>query len=115
MPVESDADRAAFVDTGEFGASAVWTTASGAKPAIACIYDADYLLMAPALLDGGAEASLPQFVCRTKDVPDDAAHDDTVAVSRLDDAGDAVALGTFKVVEMKPDGTGMTTVRLQES
>lgn len=113
MPVETAADRAAFVSPDEFGATAAWH-AGGSFTSFAVIFDAAYDLLSNEFLEEGAEGAVPQILCRSADIPADGAHDDMVVVSRLDDAGASVAIGTFKVVEFRPDGTGMTSVRLME-
>lgn len=104
MPVETDADRALFVDTDAFGATAVWTSAGGSV-SLAAIFDADYQLLSTPFLDGGAEGSSPQIQCRSGDLPADHAQGDHVAIGGV----------TYRAVEIKPDGTGMTIVRLQET
>lgn len=108
MPVETDADRLAFLDDDEYGVVARWTSAGGSVD-LPAIFDADYQLLTVPLLDGGAEGSGPQILLRSSDVPADAAHEDAITLH----PGTAKA-ATYRVVEIKPDGTGMTTVRLQE-
>lgn len=108
MPVETDADRLAFLDDDEFGVVARWTSAGGSVD-LPAIFDAEYQLLTVPLIDGGAEGTGPQILCRDADVPADAAHDDAVTLRP-----DTAKAKAYSVVEFKPDGTGMTTVRLQE-
>ncbi len=103
MPVETDADRAVFVDDGDFAVAVAWAHAGGTATFTA-IFDADYQLIASPFLDGGAEGAGPQITARSSDIPAQAAHGDAVTI-------DARA---YRAVEFKPDGTGMTVVRLQE-
>lgn len=103
MAVETDADRAIFTDARDFGSTVTWTSAGGSAD-VPAIFDAEYMLLASELVDGGIEGSGPTLTMRLADVPSDAAHGDMVTVGGAD----------FKVVEFKPDGTGMTAVRLQE-
>lgn len=106
MAVETDADRAIFVNADDFGAGVTWTRAGpgGAVATFDAIFDAEYELITGPYLEEGAEGSTPRIVARLSDLPAGATQ------------GDGVAVGTqsFKVVEMKPDGRGMTEVRLQE-
>lgn len=103
MPVETDADRALFLDNDEFGLAVTWTSAAGSV-SFSAIFDAEYQLLDVPTLDAGAEGAGPQIHCRTSDLPADAAQGDGVTV-------DGTA---YQAVELKPDGTGMTIVRLQE-
>lgn len=109
MAIETDADRAAFLDPEEFGAVAIWTSASGAKPAINVIYDDTFVALGGADLELTAEGSRLQLMVRSRDVPGDAAHDDVITVTN-----DVLGTKNFTVLEFQPDGTGFTVVRLQE-
>lgn len=104
MPVESAADRAAFVSADDFGVAATWVSAGGSAT-VNGIFDAEYQLLTTALLDEGQEGATPVLHCRTADIPADAAHGDTVTIDSTD----------YTAVEFKPDGTGMSLVRLQEA
>ena len=104
MPVETDADRAIFVDADEFGAACTWNRA-GSDSVFSVIFDEEYQLLTAELLDAGVEGSGPQIQCRTSDLPSGAAQGDAVSI---DGTG-------YVAVEIKPDGTGMTVVRLQEA
>lgn len=103
MGVETDEDRAVFVDPDEHGVLVVWYRGSTPHPFTA-IFDAEYQLLTTPLLDGGAEGSEPQIQCRDMDLPPDASQGDAVVVAGRN----------CTAVEIKPDGTGMTVVRLQE-
>lgn len=104
MPVETDADRAIFVDDDDFAVPVSWVHAGGTAN-FSAIFDAEYQLIASPFLDGGAEGAGPQILARSSDIPATAAHGDAVTVNAT----------AYRVVEFKPDGTGMTVVRLQEA
>lgn len=105
MTVESDDDRAVFLDTDEFGAAAVYTPAATglASDPIAGAFNDPHL----AAQFGNVEisASTPIFTCRAVDLP---------AAAAGGDAGDTLAVGavTYRVVDLQPDGAGMTTLTL---
>jgi len=109
VAIETDDDRLLFVDPDEFGATATWTSAGGVNPAVSCIFDDTFVSLATGDLEFTQEGGRVQIVLRTIDVPADAAHEDSVQVS-----SDTLGTKTFSVIEFQPDGTGMTTVRLQE-
>ena len=100
MPVETDDDRAIFVDDGDFAVAVAWGAAS-----FSAIFDADYLLLATPFLEGGAEGAGPQITARASDLPPGAATGDALTVDGR----------AYTAVELTPDGTGMTVVRLQEA
>ena len=104
MPVETDADRAAFLHPEEFGSPVTWAHAGGTSMPNA-IFDAPYQLALSDGDDAGVEGVEPQIRVRSVDVPPTAAHGDTVTIG----------IDVFDVVEIKPDGTGMTIVRLMEA
>ena len=103
MTVETDADRAAFVDVDDFGVAATYTPAGGTALVIHGIFDAEYNA-ALGDIQALVATDQPQFLCRTSDV----------AAARH---GDALAIGgaSYVVVEVRPDGTGMTVLVLNES
>ncbi|MFT2213083.1 hypothetical protein ACLJYM_14465 [Rhizobium giardinii] len=109
MAIETDADRLLFVNPEEFGAVAVWTTVSGAKPAVSCIYDDSFIALAAGELEFTQEGGRLQLTMRTSDVPADADLKDAISVT-----SDAIGAKSVRVLEFQPDGTGMTIVRVQE-
>lgn len=115
MPVERASDRAIFVSSAEFGAIAAWRTADGLVVTFDAIFDDEYQLLASEIIEGGMEGSLPHLLCRSSDLPADAAQDDLVQISRVDEFGATVPVGAYRAVEFRPDGTGMTDVRLREA
>lgn len=109
MAVESDDDRHMFVAEDDFGVSVSWTH-SGGTATFPAIFDAEYQLVTSPFLDGGVEGNTPQIQVCSSDIPATAAQGDTLVVN----PGTAKA-ASYSVVEFKPDGTGMTVVRLQEA
>lgn len=110
MPVETEEDRALFVDADEFGCAVSWTRGV-ATTAFSAIFDEEYIAIASPLLDSVAEGAGPRILCRSSDLPAGARKGDTIVVVHPV-TGQATS---FKAVEMMPDGTGMTSVRLQEA
>ena len=105
MPVETDADRAVFVDPDDFGTTVAWWRSFDIEPVrFPAVFDDEYQLISAQLADVGVEGSSPQFQCRTVDMPSGAAQADRVEIGGK----------RYSAVEFKPDGTGMTIVRLQE-
>ena len=111
MPVESAADRLSFVSPDEFGEAATYTPAGGAAtPGIAGIFN-DGQFSAFVGDRGAVSDSQPSFTCRSADLPVGAAGGDV---------GDTLALAasnthpplTFRVVDLQPDGAGITTILL---
>lgn len=114
MAIETDADRAVFVSADDFGVKVVWTSAAGASAPFDAIFDDTFVALSVGEMDFSQDASQPRLEMRSSDVPGDAAYEDTLQTGALV-AGSFVARASFKVVEFKPDGTGMTTVRLMEA
>lgn len=97
MAVETDIERAIFVEVDDFAVAATYNggTVNG-------IFDKEYLE-----LDSGGSVAFavnqPRFVCRTSDVSS-AAEGDPIVIS-----------GTNYIVRVvQEDGTGMTTLVLEE-
>jgi len=97
MAVETDIERAIFVEIDDFAVAATYngSTVNG-------IFDKEYLE-----LDSGGSVAFainqPRFVCRTSDIAG-AADGDAITIS-----------GTSYVIRVvQDDGTGMTTLVLEE-
>lgn len=114
MAIETDADRAIFVSADDFGVKAVWTSAGGASAPFDCIFDSTFMAMTAGELEFTQEGAHVRIEMRSTDVPDDSDNDDTVQTGSVV-ADVFVASASYKVVEFKPDGTGMTVVRLMEA
>lgn len=106
MPVESDADRAVFLNSDEFGDSAVYTKAAGGSAPIAGIFDAPHI----AIEFGESTISdrRPTFFCRTADIPSGAVGGD---------GGDTLLVDgiAYKVADIEHDAQGMTRIVLGRS
>lgn len=103
MPIESDADRRAFLNPAEFGREAVYTPGGGSPLPIAILDDWQALdLMADD--SAGVEADNLKVAALAADVPD------TSRNARLSLGG-----VTYKVAKAKPDGTGFVLLTLVEA
>lgn len=105
MAVESAADRATFLSADDFGVTATFTHSGGSATAVIGIFDNDYLDLE---VEGevGIASRSPRFVCRTSDLDDAGGAND----------GDSLVVSgvTYKVRIVKPDGTGMTEMKLEK-
>jgi hypothetical protein len=100
VAIETDAERAIFLNTDEFAVIATYTPDGGSAVSINGIFDNAYdEIEGP---HAGLETSNPAFTCLSSDVSS-AAHGDTLLVNSL----------TYTVAGVKPDGTGMTTLELE--
>lgn len=112
MPVETAADRAAFLDAEEFGVEATYAVSGGATGTVAGIFD-DPTTFADIGDRASSQDSRPTFYCREADLPAGAAggNDDTMSLTH------PVSLGalTFKVLTIEPDGQGMALLAMAES
>ena len=103
MPVESEADRASFLNSDEFGDGATYTPVTGSPATFTGIFDAPHTA-----IDIG-EISVsdrrPTFLCRASDVP---------AGAKGGNAGDTLLVDgtTYRVIDLEPDGQGMTRIVL---
>jgi hypothetical protein len=107
MGVESAADRASFMALAGFGTRVTYTPLSGSPASFNAIFDNAYLAV-----EGGGEASVaslqPVLICRDDDLA-------ALAAGR-GVYGDSVVIAgtTYKVVDLQPDGTGMTSIVLEK-
>lgn len=102
MSLENDITLGFFFNTNEFGTKATWTPNNGGPMDVVGIYDDPYI---SASAGGMVEfsATSPTFMAKTSDF-------NGVAY------GDALEVGSksYLVIEVMPDGTGMTTLTLEE-
>lgn len=98
MAVESAEDRAVFLNPIEFGVEATYvdgTTLNG-------IFDSDYFAA-----DIGARVAVEgarlRFICRSADLPAEAASGDSITIDSVE----------YAVREIHPDGTGMTELVIE--
>lgn len=80
MPVESDADRAAFFDTDEFANAGLWTLAAGGAPwSVPVILDREHQIVDVG--EGpGVQQEIPMARCRAVDLPTGYGKGDTLEV-----------------------------------
>ena len=100
MAVESDAVRLEYLK--DFGVSGGTFTdvSAGSTTSIYALFRNEYL-EEQAGGDVGVESSAPFAMVRTSDVPN-VVQNDTIAISGT----------TYTIVEVEPDGEGMTDLRL---
>jgi hypothetical protein len=102
MAVETATELAIFFETDDFAVDATFTPVGGAASTVKGIFDKEYLEME----SGGSVAfaiNQPRFVCATSDVST-AAEGDAIVISATD----------YKIVVVQDDGTGTTTLVLEE-
>ena len=85
---------------GTFDEEAVYTPAGGQAKSIQVIFDNGYSIL-PVIGEPGMGDSSPQVLCKTADAGS-ASHGDTLLVGGT----------TYYVQEVRPDGTGITTLIL---
>ena len=91
-------DLDVFFNSNEF---AVEASLKGAAIPIKVIFDDEYREIA--LSAGSVEGSVPQCLAKSSDV-EDAVHGDTLKVGET----------TYKIIEVQPNGTGITTLMLSK-
>lgn len=99
MPVETAADRLIMLN--DFGVSATYTPFGGSPSTVQVIFLNEYYAVEAGTV--GMEMSQPIAVLRTADAPS-LAHNDTFVISGI----------TYKAVNVRPDGTGMTEVAMEQ-
>ena len=102
MAVETATELAIFFETDDFAVDATFTPVGGTASTVKGIFDKEYLEME----SGGSVAfaiNQPRFVCATSDVST-AAEGDAIVISETD----------YKIVVVQEDGTGPTTLVLEE-
>jgi Phage Head-Tail Attachment len=101
MSVESESDRLSFFEIEEFGVSATITSGSSTRT-VAGIFDNSHFE-----IDNGYQVvstTQPQLLCRTADVTD-VEQGATVVISGVN----------WKAIDLMPDGTGMTLIKLHKA
>lgn len=109
MAVESAADRASFLDADEHGVSVTIMPETGAPVTISAIFDEPYGLVGEDPDTDGFSGSEPIITVRSADLPTGELRG--AKVSLTDSDGNS---RLFRIVEPKPDGTGMTELRLSK-
>ncbi len=101
MALESASDLASFFDTDGHGSVASYTPSGGSASSINVIFNNEYVLIDEG--DVGVNSTLPVITCRTTDVSS-VAIDDSFVISAV----------TYKAKIIRPDGTGVTEIQLEE-
>lgn len=97
--VETAADR--LIMLSDFGVDCTYTPAGGSASTIKAILQNEYYAIETASV--AMEMSQPIAVIRTADAPS-IAHDDTMVMESV----------TYKVKNIRPDGTGISEIQLEE-
>lgn len=103
MAVESDEDRAVFVE--DFGVQIVWTRGGVPQPAFLAIFDRPTVSVEHDPDTAGTFNRIAMLSCPEASLPAGAAEDDPVAIAGESD--------TFKCSAIRPDGTGWCVVDLK--
>jgi hypothetical protein len=105
MGIESEADLALFLDPADFGVAAVYRRkATVTDIAINGIFDAEHQLLGLSN-DVDVSSVQPKLLVRASDLPAGAGDGDTVTIGAV----------PYSVRHSEPDGTGMTTLRLEKN
>ena len=103
MGVETDVDRLQFLDLDEFAVEAAYTPLAGGTSTIKVIFDA-----AANEIDLGLQVAIasaaPQVVVRTSDLSNGGRQGETFVIEGV----------TYKAVDVSPDGTGFSVVKLEK-
>ena len=97
--VETAADR--LIMLSDFGVDCTYTPAGGSASTIKAILQNEYFAIETGSV--AMEMSQPIAVIRTADAPS-IAHDDTMVMESV----------TYKVKNIRPDGTGISEIQLEE-
>ncbi len=98
MSFDSDID----IYFSDFAVDAVYTPQGGSASTIKVIFNNEYAA-AMSSIGVGIEGALPEAVCKTSDVTN-AKHSDTLTVGST----------TYHVLNVQPDGTGITILTLSK-
>lgn len=94
-------DLSVFFRDEDFGVSATLTPTSGSPRTVLGIFDAEYLAA-----DAGGQVMIssktPTFACKTSDT------------TNAQDGGLAIGADSYRIIEVRPDGTGFTVLILEE-
>lgn len=106
MGVESAADRAIFLDVNDFGMTGTLVPVGGAAAPLNGIFDNEYLMIAESAESAGMSSATPVFLVRSADLPASGVKGGALSLT-VDGAA-----RSYLVAEIKPDGTGMSELRL---
>ena len=101
MSLETASDLASYFDPNTLGEAVTYTPAGGSGSSINAIFNNEYVLIP----DGevGVNATQPVVTCVSSDVSG-IAIDDTFLINSV----------TYKAKVIRPDGTGVTEIQLEE-
>jgi len=107
VAVETDSDRTIFFDTGDFAIVATYAKASGGGAEITGIFLNPSINLSTFEEAAGIDRQ-PSFLCRESDVPSGA---------KGGDVGDTLTISatTYRVLNLRPDGTGMIQIDMGRS
>lgn len=102
MALESTADLNGFFDINTHGTTATYTEQGQSAISVNGVFEKQFFEV---FEDGvaGVESNKPVFICKTSDVSG-ATHGDTLVISGA----------TYLAQTVEPDGTGVTTIILEE-
>ena len=98
--IDLDAFNSELLDTDAFAQAATYVRQGFPSVEIPVIFDSEYSV-SEGIGEPGIGLASPQALCRTADV-ENASRDDTLAVGGT----------TYHIQEVRPDGTGITTLIL---
>jgi hypothetical protein len=107
MAVESAADRAQFVSANDFGRSFRYLPGVGPEISVTGIFDAAYLLLEAG--QAGVSGTAPTLLCCSSDL------DALPAGKACEDDRVIDGLVQYRVVDVQPDGTGMSLLILERT
>ena len=101
MALENSTDLDSFFDTDSHGTSVTYTPAGGSPSSINVIFNNEFNLVDVG--EVGVESTIPVITCKTTDV---------ASIEQGDDF--TINSTNYKAVIVRPDGTGVTEVQLEE-
>ena len=101
MALESATDLANFFDTDAHGVAVTYTPAGGSSKTVNVIFENQYILVDEG--EVGVNATIPVVTCKSSDVSGIAV-DDTFLIDSV----------TYKVKVIRPDGTGVSEIQLEQ-
>ena len=100
MAIETEADRAIYLDTADFGVTVTKADASS----FSAIWDLRFILIQPNGLSVGYESAEPRLMARTTDVSS-LSHGDTLTIQSV----------SYVLRGIEPDNLGMTTLLMEKA
>ena len=101
MPLESASDLDGYFDPNSLGTLSTYTPAGGSSKTVNVIFENQYILVDEG--EVGVNATIPVVTCKSSDVSGIAV-DDTFLIDSV----------TYKVKIIRPDGTGVSEIQLEQ-